>query len=91
MGKARAKDATQSDPLAVASRWNVLTTEWLEVMDLQGKAISVSPLGALTAASDLQCIALANPLDLFSAHRFLLTPGRKDAQGDSDYARRGSR
>jgi hypothetical protein len=73
MGKARPKNAKQGGPLAMASEWNVLTTAWLEVMNLHGDAITVSPLAALKAASDLQCIALANPLDLFSAHRFLLT------------------
>jgi hypothetical protein len=73
MGKARVKDARQGDPPALAVGWNVLTTAWLEVMNLHGEAITVSPLDALTRATDLQCIALANPLDLFSAHRFLLS------------------
>ena len=73
MTKVHATDSPTGGSLARAMEWNVLTSAWLEVMDSQGRAISVSPLTALTLASELQCIALANPLDLFSAHRFLLT------------------
>ena len=73
MTKVHATDSPTGGSLARAMEWNVLTSAWLEVMDSQGHAISVSPLTALTLASELQCIALANPLDLFSAHRFLLT------------------
>lgn len=53
--------------------WNVLTGPWLEVMTLDAKVQVYSPLEALNRASRIRCIALASPLDLFAAHRFLLT------------------
>jgi hypothetical protein len=56
-----------------SSTWNVLTSPWLEVMDLQGRPLRLAPLQALQDAAKLHRIALANPLDGFAAHRFLLT------------------
>jgi len=53
--------------------WNVLTSKWLEVMTLNAEAQVCSPLEALERVSTIGCIALASPLDLFAAHRFLLT------------------
>jgi hypothetical protein len=53
--------------------WNVLTSPWLEVMSIDAKVRVYSPFDALKRASDIRCIALASPLDLFAAHRFLLT------------------
>jgi hypothetical protein len=53
--------------------WNVLTSKWIEVMTLNGEAEVYSPLEALNRASEIRCIALPSPLDLFAAHRFLLT------------------
>lgn len=53
--------------------WNVLTSPWLEVMSLDAKSQVLSPLDALNQASAIRCIAAASPLDLFAAHRFLLT------------------
>jgi hypothetical protein len=46
MAKARVKDAKQGDLPALAAGWNVLTAAWLEVMNLQGEAITASPLAA---------------------------------------------
>jgi len=53
--------------------WNVLTSRWLEVMTVDGEPQVYSPLEALNQASTIRCIALASPLDLFSAFRFLST------------------
>lgn len=53
--------------------WNVLTSLWLDVMTVDANAQVCSPLEALNQASTIHCIALASPLDLFAAHRFLLT------------------
>ena len=53
--------------------WNVLTSPWLEVMNLSAETKVCSPQEALNRASALRCIAAASPLDLFAAHRFLLT------------------
>jgi hypothetical protein len=54
-------------------QWNVLTTPWLEVMDTEARLKRVSPLEALKDAADIHRIVAPNPLDLFAAHRFLLT------------------
>lgn len=56
-----------------AAHWNVLTDDWLDVMDLEARARICSPLSALNQARHLSGIAAASPLDLFAAHRFLLT------------------
>lgn len=53
--------------------WNVLTSHWLDVMDLDARPETRSPLEALARSSEIRCINAANPLDLFAAHRFLLT------------------
>lgn len=53
--------------------WNVLTGRWLEVMTLDATSQVYSPLEALKRTREIRCIALASPLDLFAAHRFLLT------------------
>jgi hypothetical protein len=53
--------------------WNVLTSASLEVLNLRAQTQVISPLQALREASDIQCIASGSPLDLFAAHRFLLT------------------
>jgi len=53
--------------------WNALTSRWLEVMNLNAETEVCSPLEALKQANEIRCIALASPLDLFAAHRFLLT------------------
>lgn len=53
--------------------WNVLTGPWLEAMDLDAVPHTCSPLEALNQAHTIRCIAAASPLDLFAAHRFLLT------------------
>ena len=66
---------TESDMGGTASRahWNVLTDRWLEVMDHDAKAGFTSPLEALSQASSIHRLLAASPLDLFAAHRFLLT------------------
>jgi len=53
--------------------WNVLTGTWLEIMASDGLHRTCSPLEVLRDASMVKCIALGNPIDLFAAHRFLLT------------------
>jgi len=55
------------------SDWNVLTSPWLEVMNLSAETKVCSPQEALNRASAIRCITAASPLDLFAAHRFLLT------------------
>jgi hypothetical protein len=52
--------------------WNALTGRWLEVMSLDAEAQVFSPLEVLHRAGKIRCIAVASPLDLFAAHRFLL-------------------
>ena len=54
-------------------KWNVLTTEWLEVMDRGGGASFVSPLQAISQAGKFDRLVAASPLDLFAAQRFLVT------------------
>lgn len=53
--------------------WNVLTSPWLEVMNHNGETQFCSPLDVLDQAKGFRCIASGSPLDLFAAHRFLLT------------------
>jgi hypothetical protein len=53
--------------------WNVLNSCWLEIVDLNAESQVYSPFEALKRASEIRCIAAASPLDLFAAHRFLLT------------------
>lgn len=53
--------------------WNVLAAQWMEVVDLRGKSRLVSPNEALANASKINRIVSPNPLDVFAAHRFLLT------------------
>ena len=70
-------------------QWNVLTGRWMETMANEGGARDCSPLEALTEANALRCIAAANALDLFAAHRFLLTLlyWKADAGGGVDRTR----
>ena len=72
-----------------ASEWNVLTGRWMETMANEGGARDCSPLEALTEANTFRCIAAANALDLFAAHRFLLTLlyWKADAGGGVDRVR----
>jgi|GEM_PF-811965 len=58
-----------SDP----ARWNTLSSPWLEALDSRGVNIRISPLEALANSADLCQLAFSNPLDLFAAHRFLLS------------------
>ena len=73
MAKSPAKNSQNGGPLAAAKTWNVLTTPWLEVMDLKARPQRVSVLDALRNAADLHQIVSPSPLDLFAAHRVLLT------------------
>ena len=52
-----------------ALEWNVLTGRWIETMPNEGGARDCSPLEALKEANTFRCIAAANALDLFAAHR----------------------
>ena len=73
MARSTAAVSEKTDPLAKSKAWNVLTTPWLEVMDLEARPQRVSVLDALRTAADLHQIVSPSPLDLFAAHRFLLT------------------
>jgi len=55
------------------SDWNVLTSRWLEAKNLDARSQVYSPFEALCRASDILCLSFASPIDLFAAHRFLLT------------------
>lgn len=66
MGKSPSSSAT-------TTKWNVLTTPWLEVMDAHAQLQTKSVLDAIRDAGSLLQIVAPNPLDLFAAHRFLLT------------------
>ncbi len=57
----------------IAAEWNVLTTPWLDVTDLDGHLVITSPLRALRESGRLHRIVASSPLDVFAAHRFLLT------------------
>lgn len=57
----------------IETDWNVLTSPWLEAMDLQAYPCRISVIDALKRATELHQIVAANPLDLFAAHRFLIT------------------
>lgn len=71
MARSRPREKELSSPRPTS--WCVLTTPWIEVMDLQGRPVKLSPLGVLQGAASLHRIALPNPLDVFAVHRFLLT------------------
>ena len=73
MARSTAAVSEKADPLAKSKDWNVLTTPWLEVMDMEARPRRVSVLDALRTAADLHQIVSPSPLDLFAAHRFLLT------------------
>ncbi len=53
--------------------WNVLSSPWLEAMDLQARPRRLSVLDALRSATKLHQIVAASPLDLFAGYRFLVT------------------
>lgn len=56
-----------------SSEWSVLTSHWLEAVGSADSTLRpCSPLEALGSPGDIRCLALASPLDLFAAHRFLL-------------------
>jgi hypothetical protein len=57
----------------LACDWNVLTSDWLAVLSLNGREEIRPPIYALAHASDYRAIASASPLDEFAAYRFLLT------------------
>lgn len=52
---------------------NVLTSPWLEVFDRDANLKAISPVDAIEHSSSLLQIVESSPLDLFAAHRFLLT------------------
>ena len=53
--------------------WNALASPWLEIVSLRGKSSRISPLEAIADANKIHRIVSENPLDVFAAHRFLLT------------------
>lgn len=89
MARGSSRTAGQSTSSEGSVLWNALTSPWLEVMDNEGLATTVSPLNALSDAAFIHRLAIANPLDLFSAHRFLLTLlyWKADAAGGVDKTR----
>ena len=73
MARSKTTVSEKANPLAESNEWNVLTTPWLEVMDLEARHQRVSVLDALRTAANVHQIVSPSPLDLFAAHRFLLT------------------
>jgi hypothetical protein len=53
--------------------WNALLSPWLQVMDLGARTQRISVLDAISRGSEIHRIAEPSPLDLFAAHRFILT------------------
>ena len=67
-------DKVQHVPMTTtATKFNVLTTPWLEVIDLEANVKRMSVLDALRQADSIDQIVSPSPLDLFAAYRFLLT------------------
>ena len=58
-------------PLPV--KWNVLTSPWIEAVLFRGRVSHISPLHAFAEADKIHRVVSENPLDVFAAHRFLLT------------------
>jgi len=56
-----------------AASWNVLTDSWVHVATPDGRHRLLSPLDVLAQAAQLRAIEADSPLDVFAAHRFLLT------------------
>lgn len=67
------RQGLKAEPAAETPDWNVLASPWLEVVDLRGRTLRCSPIDALANASKIHRIVSPNPLDVFAAHRFLLT------------------
>ena len=59
--------------IATAGTWNVLTTDWLDVMEQDARCSRVSVLDALRRSSEITQIVAPSPLDLFAVYRFLMT------------------
>ncbi len=53
--------------------YNLLEERWIPVLMRDGKYRRAGAIEALERATEIRCITLASPLDLFSVHRFLLT------------------
>lgn len=53
--------------------FNLLEEKWLPVLWKDGKTSRVGIIEAIEYAGEIRCITLASPLDLFAAHRFILT------------------
>jgi hypothetical protein len=68
------KPVSARKPVAAHSpEWNSLTSPWMEAVTLRGKTSRGSPLDAVANANKIHRIVSENPLDVFAAHRFLLT------------------
>ena len=70
--------------------WNVLNEKWLDTMATGGQTRIGSPLEVLSSPSSFRCLTASNPLDLFAAHRFLLTLlyWKSDAGGGAEQVRK---
>jgi hypothetical protein len=68
-GTIASNDLLDNDPM----QWNALLSPWLEAIDTCGNLIRISPLDAIRRSLSIHSLAFSNPLDLFSAHRFLQT------------------
>lgn len=53
--------------------YNLLHEQWIPVLYHNGTVERAGILKALKDASGIHCVTLANPLDLFAVHRFMLT------------------
>ncbi|MDD3732974.1 MAG: type I-E CRISPR-associated protein Cse1/CasA, partial [candidate division Zixibacteria bacterium] len=53
--------------------YNLLEEKWIPILWKEGKTGRVGVITALEQASEIRCITLASPLDLFAMHRFVLT------------------
>lgn len=63
----------ETSKLVNGPQWNVLTGRWIEYADLDGFPGECSPLEALERSGEIRKIVQSSPIDLFAAHRFLLT------------------
>ncbi len=53
--------------------YNLLEEKWIPVLWKDGKTGRAGVIEALEHASEIRCITLSSPLDLFAVHRFMLT------------------
>ncbi len=73
MKKPKGIEKQRYETTGVGPSFNALASPWMEVVDLEGKFRRISPLDAITDATTIHRIVAESPLDVFAAHRFLLT------------------